>query len=137
MPSWPRNTAVWRNAGSSSTRSIASRRPSVRSISSGSSRVTETKAFKRLCRTAFACEADAQQALTRFAAGLQTTFLHDSTVCPAPHSGKRGRPGPGAQPAQLVYHTAGALASRLTDHRARVDHQSCFILATNELDEGQ
>ena len=97
----------------------------------------EVKAFKRLCRTAFACEADAQQALTRFAACLQTTFLHDSTVCPAPHYGKRGRPGPGAQPAQLVYHTAGALASRLTDHRARVDHQSCFILATNELDEGQ
>src|SRR4029450_9462160 len=45
--------------------------------------------------------------------------------------------GPGVQPAQLVYHIAGALASRLTDRRARVDQQSCFILATNELDEGQ
>jgi len=97
----------------------------------------DVKAFKRLCRTAFACEADAQQALTRFVASLQTTFLHDSTVCPTPHYGKRGRPGPGAQPAQLVYHIAGALASRLTDRRARVDHQSCFILATNELAEGQ
>ena len=63
----------------------------------------EAKAFKRLCRTAFACETDAQQALSRFVAGLQTTFLHDSTVCPTPHYGKRGRPGPGAQPAQLVY----------------------------------
>src|SRR6267378_7189316 len=31
----------------------------------------------------------------------------------------------------------GALASRLTDRRARIDQQSCFILATNELDEGQ
>jgi transposase len=97
----------------------------------------EVKAFKTLCRTAFACEADAQQALTRFVAGLQTTFLHDSTVCPTPHYGKRGRPGPGTQPAQLVYHIAGALASRLTDRRARVDQQSCFILATNELDEEQ
>jgi transposase len=29
------------------------------------------------------------------------------------------------------------LASRLTDRQARVDQQSCFILATNELDEGQ
>jgi transposase len=97
----------------------------------------EGKAFRTLCRTAFACEADAQQALVRFAEGLQTTFLHDSAVCPTPHYRKRGRPGPGAQPDHLVYHIVGALASRLTDRQARVDQQSCFILATNELDEGQ
>jgi transposase len=97
----------------------------------------EVKAFKTLCHTAFACEADAQQALAHFAHDLQTTFLHDSTICPTPHYGKRGRPSPGAQPAQIVYHIAGALASRLTDRQALVDQQSCFILATNELDEGQ
>jgi transposase len=97
----------------------------------------EAKAFKTLCRTAFACEADAHQALARFAHDLQTTFLHDSTVSPTPHYGKRGRPGPGAQPDQIVYHIAGALASRLTDRQARVDQHSCFILATNELDEAQ
>jgi transposase len=97
----------------------------------------EVKAFRTLCQTAFACEVDAQQALARFAEGLQTTFLHDSAVCPTPHYRKRGRPGPGAQPDHLVYHIVGALASRLTDRQARVDQQSCFILATNELDEGQ
>jgi transposase len=97
----------------------------------------EVSAFKTLCRTTFACAADAQQALTRFEAGLQTTFLHDCTVCSTPHYGKRGRPGPGAQPDHIVYHITGALASRLTDRQARVDQQSCFILATNELDEGQ
>jgi transposase len=97
----------------------------------------EAKGFKKLGRTAFACEADAQQALSRFEANLQTAFLHNSTVCPTPHYGKRGRPGPGAQPDQLVYHIAGALASRLTDRQARVAQQSCFILATNERDEGQ
>jgi transposase len=86
---------------------------------------------------ALACEADAPQALTRFVAGLQTTLLHDSPVRPTPHDGKRGRPSPEAQPAQMVYHIAGALASRLTDRQARVDQQSCCILATNELDEGQ
>src|SRR4029453_15846252 len=37
----------------------------------------EVKAFKTLCRTAFACEADAHQALTRFAHDVQTTFLSD------------------------------------------------------------
>jgi transposase len=68
---------------------------------------------------------------------LQTTVLHTSTICPTPHYGKRGRPGPGAQPDQIVYPIAGALASRLTARQARVDQHSCFILATNELDEGQ
>jgi transposase len=97
----------------------------------------EVKAFKTLCRTAFACEADAHQALARFTHDLQTTFLHASTISPTPQYGKRGRPGPGAQPDQIVYHIAGALASRLTDRQARVDQHSCFILATNELDEGQ
>ena len=97
----------------------------------------EVQAFKTLCCTAFACEADAQQALARFVHDVQTTFLSDSTVCPAPHYGKRGRPGLGAQPDQFVYHIVGALASRLTDHRARVDQHSCFILATNELNEDQ
>jgi transposase len=97
----------------------------------------EVRAFQRLCRTACACAADAQQALTSFEAGLQTTVLHASTVCPTPHYGKRGRPRPGAQPARLVSHIAGALASRLTDRQARIDQHSCCILATNELDEGQ
>jgi hypothetical protein len=97
----------------------------------------DVTAFKSLCRTAFACAAEAQQALTRFAAGLQTTFLHASTVGPTPHYGKRGRPGPGAQPDPIVSHITGALASRLTAHRARVDQQRCFLLATNDLNEEQ
>jgi transposase len=45
----------------------------------------EVNAFKTLGRTAFAGEADAQQALTRCVAGLQTTVLYESTVCPTPH----------------------------------------------------
>jgi transposase len=97
----------------------------------------EVQAFKRLCRTAFACEADAQQALAHFAHDLQATFLHDSTICPTPHYGKRGRPSPSAQPDQIVYHIVGALASRVAARQALVDQHSCFILATNELDEAQ
>jgi transposase len=97
----------------------------------------EVRACKTLCRTACAWAADAQQALTRFVAGLPTTFLHDRTVSSTPHYGKRGRPGPGAQPDQSVYHLTGARASRLTDRQARIDQQRCCLLATNELDEGQ
>ena len=42
-----------------------------------------------------------------------------------------------AQPDQVVYHIAGALASRVAARQALVDQHSCFILATNELDEAQ
>jgi transposase len=97
----------------------------------------EVKAFQTLCRTACACAADAHQALAHFAHDLQATFLHDSTICPTPQYKKRGRPGPGAQPDQIVYHIGGALASRIAARQARVDQHSCFILATNELDEVQ
>lgn len=100
-------------------------------------RAQAVRACKTLCRPACACEAEAQQALTRVEAGWQPTFLHDSTVGPTPHDGKRGRPGPGAQPAQIVSSLAGALASRRTDRRTRIDPQRCCILATHALDEGQ
>jgi transposase len=95
----------------------------------------EVKGFKKLCRTAFACEADAQQALASFAQDLQATFLATSTVRVRPRYDKRGRPGEGAQPDQVVYHIDGALVSSLTARQARIDQQSCFILATNELDD--
>jgi transposase len=96
----------------------------------------EVKAFQKLCRIAFACEADAQQALAHFAEGLQATSLHTSAVHPMPRDGKRGRPGPSTQPDQVVYYIDGALASPVATRQALVDQSSCFILATNELDEG-
>jgi len=95
------------------------------------------QACKKLCRTAFACEADAHQALALFVHDLQATFLHESPICPTPRDGKRGRPGPEAPPAQGVYHLVGALASRVAARQALVDQHSCFILATNALDEAQ
>ena len=60
-----------RNAGSSSTPST--RQPQAQRTVDKQWRKQsdhEVKAFQTLCRTAFACEADAQQALARFAARL-------------------------------------------------------------------
>lgn len=37
----------------------------------------------------------------------------------------------------MVYWIAGALASRIATRQALVDRQSCFLLATNELDAPQ
>jgi transposase len=95
----------------------------------------EVKAFTQRCRTTFACEADAQQALTTFEHSLQATFLPTVIVYPTPRYGKRGRPRPDAQPARVVYTIEGALASSLAPRQALIDQHRCFILATNELDE--
>jgi transposase len=95
----------------------------------------EVKAFKTLCRTIFACEADARQALSAFAQDLQVTFLATITVRATPRYDQRGRPGKGVQPNQVVYQLDGALASALTPRQALIDQHCCFILATNELDD--
>jgi transposase len=95
----------------------------------------EGKAFKQLCRTAFACEADAQQALATFVQGLQATYVAQSTVHPIPRYAKRGRPSPDTPPEHIVYQLDGTLALRMAARQALIDQHSCFILATNELDD--
>ena len=91
-------------------------------------------AFHKLCRTAFACEVDARQALSACEQGLQVPQCAQVTIRPSGRYGKRGRPGLGAQPAQVVSQVEGALVSSLAARQARITQQSCFILATNELD---
>ena len=95
----------------------------------------EVKAFQKLCRTAFACEAEAQQALNTFAPGLHATALPEVTIHAMPRYHKRGRPGQGTQPDQVEDQIEGALASSIAAREALVAQQSCFILATNELDD--
>jgi transposase len=97
----------------------------------------DLQTFHKLCRTAFACEADARQALSVLEQDLQVTQCTQVTIRAGARYGKRGRPGLGAQPAQVVYQVDGALASSLAARQARITQQSCFILATNELDDHQ
>jgi hypothetical protein len=92
-------------------------------------------AWKTLCSTTLACEADARQALATFEHTLQATFLATGTVSARPRDGKRGRPGRDAPPDQVGYHIDGALASSLTSRQALSDQHRCFILATHALDD--
>jgi transposase len=95
----------------------------------------EVNAFQKLCRTMFACEADAQQALRAFAQELQATRVQQATIRPLPRYVRRGRPSHAALPAQIVYQIEGALGSLVAAREALVGQHSCFMLATNELDE--
>ena len=84
----------------------------------------EGKAFKKLCSTAFACEADARQALAAFVQSLRVTALPQVTLRPLARYGKRGRPGPGTQPGPVVYQIAGVLASSLATREAQITQHS-------------
>ena len=98
----------------------------------------EVKAFKTLCRTAFACEADAQQALATFCARLAGHVSPRQHRLPhAPLWQAGATPAPDAQPARwsTISQEPWLRGSR-TIRRASTS-SSCFILATNELDEGQ
>jgi transposase len=95
----------------------------------------EVKAFTTCCRTTCACEAAARQALSAFAQALQATVLATSLVRATPREAKRGRPGKGVQPAQVVYQIDGALASSLPSRHAFIAQHRCCILATNALDK--
>lgn len=93
--------------------------------------------FKQRCRTTFACEADAPQALATLAQRLRATFLHQTVLRPRARYAKRGRPSQGAFPAQVIDMIEGTLASSIAAHQPLVNPQSCFMLATHELDNTQ
>jgi Helix-turn-helix of DDE superfamily endonuclease len=57
-------------------------------------------------------------------------------IRPTRRYAKPGRPGKATVPDAQGYHLAGALASSLATRDALVAQHSCFMLATNELDEG-
>lgn len=95
----------------------------------------EANAFKKLCRTSFACLADAQQALDQFERALQTTDLREVTIRPVACYLKPGRPSAQALPDEGRYQIEGALASSLAKRQAQLIAPGCFILATNELDD--
>ena len=54
---------------------------------------TELKAFESLCKQAFACETDAQNALEKLQKRLKITELLNIELIQEPRHGKSGRPG--------------------------------------------
>ena len=95
----------------------------------------ERKAFKKLCAKRFACAVDARQALEQVKATFTLSRIEGEQVETIAHYGGRGRPAPGQAPARVEYAITGALASLRTKRQALLEQKSCFVLATNELDE--
>ena len=95
------------------------------------------KAWRKLCRREFACEADARQALETFEQSLHYTQVQTATIVATPHYDKPGRPKSGEEPSEMHYIIEGALGSPVAAHEQMVRQASCFILATNELDDSR
>jgi transposase len=61
--------------------------------------------------------------------------LQKVAIRPTPRYAKPGRPKRDDTPHEMRYYIEGALASSLAAHEELLIQESCFIVATNELDE--
>ncbi len=96
----------------------------------------ERKAFDELCRQTFHCPEDARRALTAFREKLGVLEVREADVIERRHYKSAGKPAADAVPESVSYHLSGALAAPITVRQRRLIRRSCFIVATNELDEG-
>lgn len=94
----------------------------------------EHKAFERLCRARFNCPEDAERALASYRKSLKVLTVHEHEVVPHKHFGHAGRPRKDAVPS-ISYQLSGAVAAAISQREALIVQRSCFILATNNLDE--
>ncbi len=98
---------------------------------------TELKAFESLCKQAFACEIDARHALDKLQKKLKITELLDITLVEEFRHSKPGRPGKEVQPDRHIIRITGTLATRLLPYQQKLARKSCFIVATNQLDQDE
>ena len=92
----------------------------------------ELKAFDRLRRQDFACEADAQAALEAFAKGLKLTLVHEGRSVRQTTPAKKRRQTGSQDAAPARYAVEGQLASRTDVHARQLLQKSCFVVATND-----
>ncbi len=96
----------------------------------------ERKAFDELCRETFHCPEDARRALAAFREKLGVLEVREADVIERRRYKSAGKPAADAVPESIGYHLDGALAAPIEVRERRLIRRSCFILATNELDEG-
>ena len=95
----------------------------------------ELKAFDELCKREFACEADAVKALIILKKNLKFSVVDEVQINALPHFQNKGRPAKGVKPDFYTYQIKGVLASQIAPRNTMLQRKSCFIIATNQLDE--
>jgi len=97
----------------------------------------ELKKFEKLCQNEFACEKDAIKALDVFEKKLKMTDVSDFSAIKKPRFNKKGRPAKDAQPDYYTWKIEGGIASTIETREVKLRRKSCFILATNQLDDSE
>jgi transposase len=95
----------------------------------------ESQAFQALTTHSFACVADAEAALTQFIKTLKVVALHEPQIIAVPGFIGKGRPAKNRAPDTIRYRIAASVASVLKTRQHMIQQKSCFILASNHLDE--
>lgn len=93
--------------------------------------------WRQLCTQAFACEADARAAATRFQQQLVFHQLNDIQVSEQRHFDRPGKPAKDAQPTRFSYHLQANLQLNLQVVATHQQRAGRFILATNVLEPVQ
>jgi hypothetical protein len=85
----------------------------------------------------FACVADAEAALAHLQKTLKVVALHDPRIVEVNGFKGKGRPGKGRKPDTVSYHIEAGVASVLETRHRKIQQKSCFIIASNQLEEAQ
>ncbi len=94
----------------------------------------EEKAFKKLGKQSFHCEADAKVAMEDFKNSLKVLEMHNGKVIKKEHYAKAGRPAKDSKPTGYTYQISGAIVADIGKGNKAKKGEAVFIIATNELD---
>jgi transposase len=97
----------------------------------------EYKAFNALAKRTFACVADADAALAHLQKTLKVVALHDPHIVEIVGFKGKGRPSKDRKPDTISYRIEAGIASVLETRQRKIQQKSCFIIASNQLDETQ
>ena len=95
------------------------------------------KAWRKLSYQQFACQQDAKQALNNFEQQHPCLIITTSELIEQCHYDNAGRPQRNRQPGSLTYSLSAYFAMSLTEHQQKIVSKSCFIPASNQLDESE
>ncbi len=97
----------------------------------------EYKAFSALEKRSFACIGYAETVLAHLQKTLKVVVLQDSRIVEVLGFKGKGRPRKDCQPEIIGYRNDAGVASILETRQRKIQQKSCFIIASNQLDEVQ
>lgn len=95
----------------------------------------ELKQFQKLCKKAFACQQDAEQALADFCSNLSVLRIEDGASIAHPTFSSKGRPKKGQAPDSIDYLLTGQAVTCLKKVAKAKEQSGIFILATNDMSD--